>query len=548
MRRFSGFRALLVCFLFLQLFHASADSSGYIVYLSDKGNQTFHPERFFHPNSLDKKAALGINPMATEEWPVNEFYLEQLGNLSDSVCGSSRWLNAVLLYTGDITGISSLPYVKSVEPILAGESASLLSTRAIHNSIPDDLIALQTGVMEDSVFSAAGISGKGIRIAVFDAGFFHADQFEGLSHLFKNAQIEMSMDFPARNKNVYNNDSHGTSVLTCIAGKSKGRNTGLAQAATFLLARTEYAKKEPLREEFFWLMAAEWADQHGADIISSSLGYAAERYFFRDMNGRKSIVTKAAGYAVRRGITVVNSAGNEGTDAWKYLITPADNDSVIAVGGLDPETGYVINFSSFGPGADGQLKPNVIAPAKVYAGNGRGWSVIHGTSFSCPLVTGFVACMMSYDTTLKHHPLRLMQRLHESAELYPYFDYAHGYGVPKASRFMKSLELKQELPFQAESSNFRADIAEASDEKSGTNRTVRVNVHLPVNKSVLPDGWNPLLYLSAFNERGKMLNYQVCRLLPKDIGKETEMYFSVPAATNSIRFHYLGSTLNKSLR
>ena len=50
------------------------------------------------------------------------------------------------------------------------------------------------------------------------------------------------------------------------------------------------------------------------------------------MDGRTTVVTRAAVEAMRRGITVCNSAGNEGATAWRYIIAPADADTVISVG------------------------------------------------------------------------------------------------------------------------------------------------------------------------------------------------------------------------
>jgi hypothetical protein len=78
-------------------------------------------------------------------------------------------------------------------------------------------------------------------------------------------------------------------------------------------------------------------------------------------------------------------------------------------------------------------------------------------------------------------------------------------------------------------------------------RRITTEVFLPNLKKSLPAGWFPLLYLSAYDERGRMLNYQVCRLAEDETGKETEMVFKVPDETNSIRFHYQGTTLNKSI-
>ena len=83
------------------------------------------------------------------------------------------------------------------------------------------------------------------------------------------------------------------------------------------------------------------------------------------MDGNTTISARAADFAAKKGMIVVVAAGNEGTSAWHYITTPADADSVVAVGAV-ASSGIVGNFSSYGPSSDGQVKPAV---ASVGVGN-----------------------------------------------------------------------------------------------------------------------------------------------------------------------------------
>jgi hypothetical protein len=222
--------------------------------------------------------------------------------------------------------------------------------------------------------------------------------------------------------------------MSCVGGKIKGKNIGLAIDAEFLLARTE-TWTEFYSEEEHWMEAAEWADKNGADIINSSLGYTYHRYFREDMDGQTSLVSRAANMAASKGILVVNSAGNEGTANWKNIGAPADADSVLSIGGIHPKTGIHTSFSSFGPTWDKRMKPNVSAYGHVVGSGPKGISETQGTSFSSPLVAGFAACAMQSRPT--YSSAKMHQELEQSGDLYPYFDYAHGYGVPQASYFLK---------------------------------------------------------------------------------------------------------------
>ena len=115
---------------------------------------------------------------------------------------------------------------------------------------------------------------------------------------------------------------------------------GTAPKASFYLFRSEDAASEYPIEEHNWVCAAERVDSAGGDVISSSLGYnnfndPALNHKYNDMNGHTTMAAIGANLAANKGILVVNAAGNEGSSPWKYILTPADADSVLAVGAVE---------------------------------------------------------------------------------------------------------------------------------------------------------------------------------------------------------------------
>ena len=115
--------------------------------------------------------------------------------------------------------------------------------------------------------------------------------------------------------------SHGTMTLSLIGGYKPGQIIGPAYGSNFILAKTENTDSETPVEEDNWIAAMEWADSIGVDVTSTSLGYLAfddsvsqYNYTWQNMDGKTARITKGAVLAARKGIVVVNSAGNEGDD------------------------------------------------------------------------------------------------------------------------------------------------------------------------------------------------------------------------------------------
>jgi subtilisin family serine protease len=219
-----------------------------------------------------------------------------------------------------------------------------------------------------------------------------------------------------------------------MAANLPGRMVGTAPKANYWLLRTEEVASETIQEEINWAVAAEFADSVGVDIINSSLGYslfdnAADNHSFADMNGDITIVTKAADLAAAKGIFVCNSAGNSGGPPWYKITAPADGDSVLTVGAVD-SIQNIAGFSSRGPTSDGRIKPDVVAKGvdAVIAFSGGDVTRSGGTSFSCPITAGAVACLW------QAHPLKtnmeLLQAVRISANQSSIPDTIKGYGVP----------------------------------------------------------------------------------------------------------------------
>ena len=425
-----------------------AQDKCYWVFFTDKSDTQFDPYTYFDAKAIARYQQCGADLYDISNYPLNNSYVNTVDGYTTEVFGESRWLNAlgVMATEDNAARISMLPFVERIQEI-ESEGMSIASIDhyedvAMESKNDDPILTDQLIRFGGQHFIDKGIDGKGLRICVMDGGFPKVDTHPAFKHLRDNHQILKTYNFPNKKENVYGWSTHGTMVLSCIAGiNEKGQKMGLATGAEFLLARTEI-DPEPFKEEVWWAQGAEWADKNGADIINSSLGYGKDRHWTKDMDGT-SYVAKAAQLAAEKGILICNSAGNEGDDSrWMTIITPADAENVLTVGGIDDDlVNYRhISFSSYGPTADKRLKPNVVAfgHAQVANPSNDKFTDAYGTSFSSPLTAGFAAC--AWQTKRDLTAMQMKAEIEKSADLYPYFDYAFGYGVPQAAYFTGDLK------------------------------------------------------------------------------------------------------------
>jgi len=451
--------SLIVCLiLILQSMQVTAQEKEYKywyrVYFNDKGY--FNPEQFYASDLLSERAIerrtrMDIPCPDMKDIPVFPGYIRSVESLGLTLHCTSKWMNTGLFKTVqpvDPAILLSLPYVTDVKLVKNPVTKSSFTDKLDLQVSQSDPLAYDRPIamLNGSLLHSSGFDGKGVLIAVLDAGFYNSDLITSLTHLHDRKGIKGTYDFVNGDTYVYDYNNHGTAVLSVLAGKIPGAIAGTAPNADFLLLRTEDAGSEFSVEEDFWAAGAEYADSSGADIISSSLGYYifddhTLDYQYKDMDGDRAFVTQAADIAASKGILVVASAGNERDNPWLRIIAPSDGDSVISVGAVYYNA-TIASFSSAGPSADGRVKPdNVTMGGSVPVQIDRSLTTrASGTSFSCPVLSGMCACLMQAVPGIRNSDI--IDALHKSANKYTTPDSLYGYGIPD---MLKTLEILQDL-------------------------------------------------------------------------------------------------------
>ncbi|HZW40489.1 MAG TPA: S8/S53 family peptidase [Ignavibacteriaceae bacterium] len=424
------------------------------IQFTDKGDnlEKFYanPKSVVSDYSIKRRLKVLDKPIDFDDLPVNMEYVKQLEEVGFQVKQKSKWFNSIsgyitkenlqralelgfvaksdIVYTlkKDYKREASLPK-EDIKPVELSKNLSLDYGTSYTQNFQMNVPALHN----------AGLNGTGVRICVMDAGF------SNLPHpVFSQMNIIAKWDFVNNDPNVgdgtdMGEGSHGTETLSCLGGYKPGSLIGPAYGATFILAKTENTDSETPIEEDNWIAALEWADSIGVDLTSTSLGYIDfdppfTSYTWQSMNGNTCRITIAADLAVKKGIAVFNSAGNEyDNTTHNTLGAPADGDSVISIGAVT-STGTRVSFSSVGPTVDGRIKPDLMAMgssvvvANPYLGSTT-FTTSSGTSFSCPLAAGAAALLLQANPNLT--PIQLRDAMRNTASRHNTPDKYYGWGI-----------------------------------------------------------------------------------------------------------------------
>lgn len=412
------------------------------------------PLAFLSPKSVERRTRLGLK-VDEHDLPLTAAYVDKVKSLGMRVVCQSKWNNTLVVATSDSAlsaRAAQLPFVKdvrcvwirpdSVEAFDASDRLNMLENK--RDTLPSfyGRAQRQTEMLGVDKLHAKGFKGDGVTIAVIDGGFFNADAIEGL----KGVKILGTRNFVRPSRSVYEEQSHGMMVLSCIAAHTPGSFVGTAPDASFYLLVSEDGESEQLVEEDYWCAAVEYADSLGADMVTSSLGYYHFDHDFMnhkyaDLDGHTALNSRSASLAASRGILLCNSAGNSGDEPWKKISFPADGFDMLTVGAVNKD-GLNTNFSSLGNTADNRTKPDVMAMggrSTVYTSEGNVGNA-NGTSFSCPILCGAVACLLqAYPNAT---PTAIADAVRRSGSEAQAPNNIFGYGIPDLHKAFELLKTK----------------------------------------------------------------------------------------------------------
>lgn len=294
---------------------------------------------------------------------------------------------------------------------------------------------------------AAGYTGIGTTAAVIDTGIgAHPD--------IPAERLLFFRDFVNRRGMPYDDSGHGTHVCGILAGSGRlanGRWRGIAPECSLVVLKALDQNGDGEVSDV--IAALKWVLERGSEfgirVLNLSFGTSCEE---KEEDSKKLLSLVEQIWDA--GICVVGAAGNLGPGR-NSVTLPGCSSRIITVGAS--EKGMIANrYSGRGPGRDGSMKPDLVAPAgnirslsplryRMREGRVRffrdgqngslpdraaweglllqeqmrrrlfmsGYSVKSGTSMSTPMVSGAICLLLQKEPELS--PDEVKHRLWQSA-------------------------------------------------------------------------------------------------------------------------------------
>ncbi|MGH9244209.1 MAG: S8 family serine peptidase [Acidimicrobiales bacterium] len=317
-------------------------------------------------------------------------------------------VNAIRVFGGDQAALDA-----------AKANAEVAEIRATHTyALPDPVAEPDGGqinvvewgvanIRADQVWSDFGVRGEGIVVANIDTGaqFDHPALVDNYRGNLGGGSFDHNYNWHDPSEVCASpslvpcdNNGHGTHTMGTMTGDDRAANQiGVAPRTEWIAAKgceTTGCSDFALISSGEWMLAP--TDLTGANpdpsraphVVNNSWGAANGSAI--DPFYRQIVIDWTAA-----GIFGVFSNGNSGPGC-DTTGSPADNLEAWGVGAYDINNS-IADFSSRGPGENGEIRPNLAAPGVNVRSSvpGNGYSAFSGTSMAAPHQSGAVALMWS---------------------------------------------------------------------------------------------------------------------------------------------------------
>ena len=164
----------------------------YRVSLTDKQATEYSldkPEQYLSHKALDRRARQGLKVDSTD-LPVCRTYVDAIRRQGVDVVTTSKWQNTVTVQLSDtalMDEIARLPFVKMTEKVWTLPDSIPARNKERKREVENKLEKTdnyygpayrQIAIHHGDSLHEAGFKGKGMTIAVIDAGFYNADEIK----------------------------------------------------------------------------------------------------------------------------------------------------------------------------------------------------------------------------------------------------------------------------------------------------------------------------------------------------------------------------------
>ena len=197
-------------------------------------------------------------------------------------------------------------------------------------------------------------------------------------------------------------NGHGTHVAGIIAGRPVDGFVGFAPNAKLFIVKAFLKNGTASMDMVLDALKIVYDNVERLSVKVLNLSWGA----LLNSDGSDPI-SVAAGEIAKKGVLVFAAAGNEGNMPFKIL-SPAVHPKVLAIGAVDPETGQIAPFSSWGTTVDLRMKPDFvtagvsIVSARSNASGLKPWkgdsrlTYLSGTSMATAVASGIGAEYAEY--------------------------------------------------------------------------------------------------------------------------------------------------------
>ncbi len=370
--------------------------------------------------------------LSSSENQVSNEILEAIEKNEGEITRDMNEIGMVTIKTTNADFQKELKKVKGVRSVITDLTVNWIEkpgkNQVSAESIGDDetYYPYQWGVRAIQAPEAweAGYTGQGVRVFVLDSGI-DSDHIEFQGILNK----DLSTSFVAGEEYDYTGPSfanHGTHTAGTIAAADNGVGV-IGVAPNVELVAVKVLSADTGRGSTSGINAGIiYAADNGADVINMSLGSSINKNgWLEDEEGNEFKIPasevqeyihaqqRAVNYAIEKGVTIIGSAGNDGTNHdgdGSRIKTPAGLNGVISVSATAPNgwfygsTDYdaFASYSSYGrshvtvaaPGGDFDYPGSAYVYDMILSTGAGTYYFSAGTSMAAPHVSGIAALII----------------------------------------------------------------------------------------------------------------------------------------------------------